>query len=114
MTTPCKRELDITLNKSAGKEQLAETTAQGHFNADEAETFANKVYQTKVRPVWDKEPIGFFLSVDLNSEDFELDASHANAARRLLARVPDADVFTIRVGYPAAYQHFSAFGDLGD
>ena len=25
---------------------------------------------------------------------------------------PDADVFTIRVGYPAAYQRFGAFGDL--
>ena len=112
MTTPCKRELDITLNKGVGKDQPAGTTAQGHFDADEAETFANNVYQTKVRPVWDKEPTGFFLSVDLNSEDFELDASHANAARRLLERVPDADVFTIRVGYPAAYQHFSAFGDL--
>lgn len=114
MTTPCRRELDITLNKGVSKEQLADTTAQGHFNADEAETFANKVYQTKVRPVCDKEPTGLFLSVDLNGEDFELDASHANAARRLLERVPDADVFTIRVGYPAAYQHFGAFGDLGD
>ena len=27
MATPCKRELDITLNKGAGKEQLAGTTA---------------------------------------------------------------------------------------
>ena len=60
MTTPCKRELDITLNKGAGKEQLTDTTAQDHSNAGEAETFANKVYQTKVLPMWDKEPIGFF------------------------------------------------------
>ena len=48
------------------------------------------------------EPIGCFLSVDLDSEDWELDESHLKASLRLLERKPDADVFTVRVGYPVA------------
>lgn len=70
-----------------------------------AEAFGKAVYERKVRPTWDgaAEPVGWFLSVDLASEDWELDENHAQAALRLLERRPEADVFTIRIGFPAAY-----------
>ena len=70
-----------------------------------AEAFGKAVYERKVRPTWDgtAEPVGWFLSVDLASEDWELDENHAKAALRLLERRPEADVFTIRIGFPAAY-----------
>ena len=50
-----------------------------------------------------EEPIGYFLSVDLDSEDWELDERLICAASRLLERRPDADVYTVRIGYPAAF-----------
>ena len=70
-----------------------------------AEAFGKSVYERRVRPTLDgaAEPVGWFLSVDLASEDWELDANHAEAALRLLERRPEADVFTIRLGFPAAY-----------
>ena len=70
-----------------------------------AEAFGKAVYERRVRPTLDgaAEPVGWFLSVDLASEDWELDANHAKAALRLLERRPDADVLTIRIGFPAAY-----------
>ena len=52
------------------------------------------------------EPIGCYLSVDLDSADWELDADLLKAARRLRERRPDADVYTIRIGYPAAFLSF--------
>ena len=70
-----------------------------------AEAFGKAVYEGKVRPTLEgaAEPVGWFLSVDLGSEDWELDENHAKAALRLLERRPEADVFTIRIGFPAAY-----------
>ena len=70
-----------------------------------AEAFGKSVYERKVRPTWDgaAELVGWFLSVDLASEDWELDENHAQAALRLRERRPEADVFTIRIGFPAAY-----------
>ena len=77
---------------------------------EEYEAFAGRIYRDKVRPALREEPVGWFLSVDLNSEDYELDENHGKASSRLLARRPDADVFTIRVGFPSAYHLSSIFG----
>ena len=74
-----------------------------------AEAFGKAVYERRVRPTLDgaAEPVGWFLSVDLASEDWELDESLLKAARRLRERRPDADVYTIRIGYPAAFMSLS-------
>ena len=81
------------------------------LSPEEYEVFAETVYRTKVRPMLDEEPVGWFLSVDLNSEDYELDGNHGKAARRLRERRPDADIFTTRVGFPSAYQFTGIFGE---
>lgn len=78
---------------------------------EEYEAFAEKVYLTKVRPTLDEEPVGWFMSVDLNSEDYELDENHGKAVGRLRQRRPNADVFTTRVGFPSAYQFTSIFDE---
>ena len=72
---------------------------------EDAEAFGKSVYERKVRPTLHgaAEPIGCYLSVDLDSADWELDANLLQAARRLRERRPDADVYTIRIGYPAAF-----------
>ena len=79
--------------------------ARKEISGEEAEAFCKRVYERKVRPTFKgaEEPIGLFLSVDLDSEDWELDEYHHKAARRLLERRPDADILTTRVGFPAAY-----------
>ena len=84
---------------------------QRRHSPEEYEAFAEKIYHTKVRPMLDEEPIGWFLSVDLNSEDYELDENHGKAVRRLRERCPDADIFTMRVGFPSAYHFTSIFGE---
>ena len=78
--------------------------ARREISPEDAEAFGKSVYERKVRPTLEgvEEPIGHFLSVDLDSEEWELDESHLKAALRLLERRPDADVFTVRVGHPAA------------
>lgn len=79
--------------------------ARREISAEDAEAFGKRIYEEKVRPTLNgaEEPIGLFLSFDFDSEDWELDEKLICAARRLLERRPDADVFTVRVGFPAAF-----------
>ena len=79
--------------------------ARREITPEEAEAFGKRIYEEKVRPALNgaEEPIGCFLSVDLDSEDWELGESHLKAALLLLERRPDADIITTRVGLPAAY-----------
>ena len=78
--------------------------ARREITPEDAEAFGKRIYEEKVRPTLNgaEEPVGYFLSVDLDSEEWELDESHLEAALLLLERRPDADVFTVRVGHPAA------------
>lgn len=84
---------------------------QRDLSPEEYEALAEKVYLTKVLPTLDEEPVGWFMSVDLNSEDHELDENHGTAVRRLRERHPDANLFTTRVGFPSAYQFTSIFDE---
>ena len=79
--------------------------ARREITPEDAEAFGKRIYEEKVRPTLNgvEEPIGCFLSVDLDSEDWELGDKIHKAARRLLERRPDADVYTVRIGYPAAF-----------
>ena len=79
--------------------------ARREISAEDAEAFGKRVYEERVRPTLNgaEEPSGLFLSFDFDSEDWEPDDKIYKAARRLPERRPDADVYTVRIGYPAAH-----------
>ena len=79
------------------------------MTAEEAEEIGRQVYEREVRPTLKgtEEPIGYFLAVDHDSMDWELDEALHKAARRLRERRPDADVYGFRVGFPAAFESLS-------
>ena len=79
------------------------------ISADEAEQIGQQVYQEKVRPTLKgaEEPIGYFLAVDHDSQDWELDEVFNKSARRLRERKPAADVYVFKVGFPAAFESLS-------
>lgn len=79
------------------------------MTAEEAEEIGRQVYQSEVRPLLKsaEEPVGYFLAVDHDSGDWELDEALHHAARRLRERRPDADVYGFRIGFPAAFESLS-------
>jgi len=70
-------------------EKLAEESRRGQ------EAFDRHV-RTKLRP----EDDGKFVAVDIQSGDYEIDADDYQATERLSARIPEARIFLLRVGYP--------------
>jgi hypothetical protein len=47
---------------------------------------------------------GKFLIINVDTGDYEMDADDLAASKRAKARFPDARLFTMRIGYPAAYR----------
>ena len=63
------------------------------------------LYAQKIRAVVDKaENKGNMLVINVETGEWEMDADDVIAARRAKARFGDASLFSMRVGYPAAYR----------
>ena len=54
---------------------------------------------------------GDFAVVDIRSGEYEIDSSDAAATKRLIARLPDAVTYSMRIGYPSAYRMSSVSAD---
>ncbi len=62
------------------------------------------LYDAQIRAQVEEEHRGKFLILDVNTGDYEIDAEDITASERLLARMPNAVLFGVRVGYRAAYR----------
>lgn len=78
------------------------------FTRDEFARRGDETYLQQVLPHLPPEADGKFAAVDVVSGAFELDASDYAAVTRLHQRVPDAQVWLVRVGHPAACRIGSA------
>jgi len=63
-----------------------------------------ETYAQTVRPALRPEDEGKFVAIDVESGAFEVDADDYTAVTRLHARVPGAQVWLVRAGYPAAHR----------
>jgi hypothetical protein len=64
---------------------------------------AGKWFEERIRPSLRAEDHGKFLAIDVDTGDFALDPDDYQATEMLSRRKPDASMWLMRVGYPAAY-----------
>jgi hypothetical protein len=65
------------------------------------EAFAERgdaIYETQVRPQVEAGNEGKFVAIDIETGAFEMDAAELAATDRLLARIPDAQIWLERIG----------------
>ena len=76
----------------------------GHTE-DEAVRRGQALYEQKIRAAID-EPgnRGKMLVINVETGEYEMDDDDVAAAKRAKARFGDAALFTMRIGYPAAYR----------
>jgi hypothetical protein len=60
-----------------------------------------EVYEQKVRPLVEAGNRGKIVALDIDTGEFEVDDNMRAADTRLLARCPDAQIWYVRIGYPA-------------
>ena len=58
----------------------------------------DEIYETQVRPHLTTEEEGKFAAVDIESGAYEIDEDELGACDKLSARVPNAQIWLIRVG----------------
>jgi hypothetical protein len=62
-----------------------------------------ELYEQKIRAQVEPGNIGKFLVINVETGDYEMDASDIAAGQRAKAKDPQAPFFLMRIGYSAAY-----------
>jgi len=62
------------------------------------------IYDRDIRSKVEPDHVGEFVILDVLTGEYELDKDDLTASHRMLARKPDAVMYGIRIGSPAAYR----------
>ena len=81
-----------------------------NYTAEEVVTRGEALYQQQIRAIVEVENKGRFLVLDIETGEYEIAPDDLLATKRLLAKRPDAVLYGLRIGFPAAYRlggHFA-------
>lgn len=68
------------------------------FSKDEFARRGDTLFEDQVRPRLTAADAGKFAAIDIESGSFEVDSDEFAAGRNLRARIPDAQVWIVRIG----------------
>jgi hypothetical protein len=71
---------------------------------DEIARRGQEIYEREIRTKVEADNKGKLLVINIETGEYEMDADDIVAAKRAKARFGEAELFTMRVGYPAAYR----------
>jgi hypothetical protein len=80
---------------------------QPRYGKEEFARRGDEIYETQVRSQVEDGNHGKIVAIDIETGVFELADDIVRASARLLARVPDAQTWFVRIGYRAVY-HFGS------
>jgi hypothetical protein len=80
---------------------------QPRYSKAEFAQRGNAIYQTVVRSQVETGNDGKIVAIDIETSAFEVANDVVNASEQLLARLPDAQIWFVRIGHQAVY-HFGA------
>lgn len=69
------------------------------------EEFARRgkaIYEKDIRPKLSAKDVGKFLAIDIETGEHAMAADEMKAGNKLRARLPDAQIWMVRIGYVAA------------
>lgn len=69
------------------------------YSKEEFARRGNAIYQKEILPKLAAKDIGKFLAIDIETGEYEIAADEMKAGDKLLARVPDAQIWMVRIGY---------------
>ena len=74
------------------------------YTKDEHARLGTELYEREVRSQVEEGNHGRIVAIDVDSGAYELAEDGLTAANRLLTRLPDAQVWCVRIGYPAVHR----------
>ena len=62
------------------------------------------IYHHQLREKIESKHKGKFLTIDIETGDYEIDADEVASSMRLLEKHPEAVIYCLRIGFPAAHR----------
>jgi len=62
------------------------------------------IYEQDIRPHLTRKDVGKFLAIDIETGEYAISASEMKAGNKVLARLPQAQIWMVRVGYRSAHR----------
>ena len=63
-----------------------------------------EIYHQQLRKKVESKHNGEFLTIDIETGDYEIDADEVVSSTRLLEKHPKAVIYCLRIGFPAAHR----------
>jgi hypothetical protein len=83
------------------------TVRQPRYSKEEFARRGHEIYESRVRQQVETGNHGKIVAIDIETGAFEVADELLTASKHLLARLPDAQTWFVRIGYPAV-DHFGA------
>jgi len=69
------------------------------YSKEEHARRGTEIYEQRVRPLVEQDQQGRIVAIDVETGEFELGDRTIESANRLVARLPDAQIWFVRVGH---------------
>ena len=79
-------------------------TVKRRYSKAEFAKRGDTIYEKEIRPELTAEDEGKFAAIDIESGSYEIDADELKAGNKLLARIPEAQIWMVRVGYRSVHR----------
>jgi hypothetical protein len=80
------------------------TTREPRYSKEEFARRGRAIYESLVRVQVEKENYGKIVAIDIETGAFEVADNSITASKQLLSSDADAQIFCIRIGYPAVHR----------
>lgn len=77
---------------------------QPRYSKEEFARLGHELYDSQIRSQVEAENYGKVVAIDVDTGAFEIADDSLTAAKRLLNRYPDAQIFGLRIGYRAVHR----------
>lgn len=77
---------------------------QPHHSKVEFARRGTELYERQIRPQVEAGNLGKIVAIDVDSGDFEMAESALAACELLMTRLPDAQIWCVRIGHRAVYR----------
>jgi hypothetical protein len=74
------------------------------YSKEEFAKRGHEIYENRIRSLVAVEHDGKIVAIDIETGEFEIAEESLIAAKQLLARCPDAQIFGMRIGHPAVHR----------
>src|SRR5437016_13107288 len=73
------------------------------YSKEEFARRGDAIYEKDIRPKLAPKDVGKFLAIDIETGEYEIAADEMKAGDKLLARLPEAQIWMVRIGYAATH-----------